>query len=359
MRLSSRSALHAALAVVALLLATLVWTVVRAEPAPQPSETSQTDRADQAGQSTDSTETPADEPAFPRPQGQDLGAAEPGQQDQHSPGGAGPDAATPDADAADEDSNDDTRRPSGAEALLDNPLYGTEPLAPRPCPVPDLNVHDSTSMETFLNAVADCLDDAWSTQFARADLPFEPANRVFWSEPGTSPCRDYPSAAGAFYCRASSGIYIGTSDVVEKWLGETNGVVYASLLSHEYAHHVQSEAGLLEYYHDQRSEAPTTAERNEWTRRSELQADCLAGVFLGSIAVTYPLDEDDVQVLLEDARATADDTSAAGRGEQDELDEDERTHGTADNSEYWTHAGFTEQRPGACNTWTADEELVQ
>lgn len=237
-------------------------------------------------------------------------------------------------------------RPSGQAALVDNPLYGTGRLTPRPCPVPELDVDVPASVEDFLHTVADCLDDAWSTQFQRAGIPFEPPDRVFWTEPGVSPCRPYPSQAGAFYCRASTSVYIGVSDVVEKWNGTEDGVVYASLLAHEYAHHVQGESGLLEYYHEQRELEADVLDRNAWTRRSELQANCLAGVFLGSVRVTYPLDGTDLEILLADARATSD---REGGPEED------RTHGSAANSERWMLTGWREQAPGACNTWELED----
>src|SRR5699024_3638918 len=84
---------------------------------------------------------------------------------------------------------------------------------------------------------------------------------------------------------------------------------------------------------------------------SELQANCLAGVFLGSIRLSYPLSDGDLEILLADAAATAD---------REDGDEDERTHGSADNSVLWTERGWEEQTPGACNTWDVeDEELVQ
>ncbi|KIH99408.1 metalloprotease [Streptomonospora alba] len=253
-------------------------------------------------------------------------------------------AGTPDPPA-------DTRRPSGRPALVDNPLYETGRLMPLPCPAPQLDVHDPASVERFLDTITDCLDDAWKRQFDEAGIPFETPKRVYWSEGGSSPCRDYPSAAGAFYCRAVKSVYIGTSDVVEKWGGNEEGAVYASLLAHEYGHHVQGEAGLLEYYHDKRAEESSRPESNEWTRKSELQANCLAGVFLGAIEVSYPLEEEDVDAVLDDAAATADRADAP--------DED-RTHGTAENSVLWLEHGLEQQSPGACNTWSVeDESLVQ
>ncbi|MFC4562720.1 neutral zinc metallopeptidase [Nocardiopsis mangrovi] len=308
-----RAALYAALASLVLALASLTWVTVGG-----------------MGDDAAGTQSAADPSQAPSP---GPGAA--------SSGGL---AGVP----ADESG---ARRPTGEAALVDNPLYDTGRLSPLPCPAPGMDVDDPASVAGFLDSVADCLDQAWSTQFAKAGIPFQPPERVFWTEPGTSPCRDYPSAAGAFYCRANAGIYIGTSDVVEKWNGVRNSAVYASLLAHEYGHHVQGEAGLLEYYHEQRRLETEVADQNAWTRRSELQANCLAGVFLGSVRVSYPLDEADVDRVLDDASSTAD---------REDGPEDERTHGSADNSILWMEHGLERQSPGACNTWqVADESLVQ
>ncbi|MFW5415937.1 neutral zinc metallopeptidase [Nocardiopsis sp. CNT-189] len=264
------------------------------------------------------------------------------------PGGAVP-PGTPDTDADAAGAPAGAQRPSGRDALVDNPLYRTGRLSPLPCPTSPLDVEDPGSVERFLDTLADCLDYAWQAQFAKAELPYRPPSRVFWEEPGTSPCRDYPSEAGAFYCRTSTSIYIGTEDVVRKWKGEPNGVVYASLLAHEYAHHVQGESGLLEYYHRRRGDEEDRGAQNAWTRRAELQANCLAGVFLGSIRVSYGLTSEDADLMLEDAEATAD---RPGGPEAD------RTHGSARNSRTWLRHGFEEQTPGACNTWAAGTDLV-
>lgn len=259
--------------------------------------------------------------------------------------------ASPDSGSGSPTQQADTQRPSGARALVTNPLYSTGRLSPLPCPAPDLEVGDPASMEHFLNTVADCLDDTWSAQFAKAGISFEPPDRNFWSEPGTSSCRDYPSSAGAFYCRTDRTLYIGTTDVVEKWSGEQNSAVYASLLAHEYAHHVQGEAGLLEYYHEQRRREEDPAEQSGWTRKSELQANCLSGAFLGAVEVSYPLDDADRKAVLEDAAATGDEEDAPPK---------ERTHGNPDNSRLWTRTGLEKQAPGACNTWAvSNDELLQ
>nr|WP_241474770.1 neutral zinc metallopeptidase [Nocardiopsis xinjiangensis] len=309
-------ALVTAVLVLLLALAVLSWTAVSEEGS---GDASQEEASQELEESGDGDSPPADETGVPGVE------ALPGQ-------GEGRD------------------RPTGRAALVANPLYESGRLSPLPCPMPELEPEDPESMEEFLHTVADCLDQTWGTQFAEAGLGFEAPERVFWEEPGVSPCRPYPSPAGAFYCRASGSIYIGLTDVVDKWNGATQSVIYASLLAHEYAHHVQSQSGLLEYYHEQRRLEPDEAERNSWTRRSELQANCMAGAFLGAIRVSYPLTGGDLDTLLTDAAATAD--------RPDETAE-ERTHGSIDNSVSWTERGWKGQGPSSCNTWEAPEEEVR
>ncbi|GAA3728087.1 hypothetical protein HDA32_000241 [Spinactinospora alkalitolerans] len=326
-RLRGRAALWAAIAAAVLALALLVWNVVAAGGGEQgifgvASRSSATPDPDRAG---------------------GIERFVPGEGHRGLPGDA-PEATGGTGGETDPD------RPSGRTALLDNPLYDTGRLAPLPCPEPGLDVDDPESVEAFLNALTDCLDHTWQTQFDKAGIPFQPPERVFWETPGSSPCRDYPSTAGAFYCRAGKSVYIGTADVVEKWNGADNGIVYASLLAHEYAHHVQGESGLLDYYHEQRRLEPEVVDQNAWTRKSELQANCLAGAFLGAVRVSYPVSATDRDAVLDDAAATAD--------RPDSTDE-ERTHGSAANSVRWMEHGMDEQSPGACNTWEAASETVQ
>ncbi|GAA2021471.1 neutral zinc metallopeptidase [Nocardiopsis rhodophaea] len=309
-----RLALYAALTVFVLALTALAWNATTGGPAPDPTAHSGA----------------ASAPPSPADPGDLRGT---------------PDSGNSGGEEA------DARRPSGESALVANPLYDTGRLSPLPCPAPALDIHDPDSVEGFLNAMADCLDDTWQRQFDRAGIPFHPPRRVFWREPGRSPCRDYPSAAGAFYCRADTGIYIGVEDVVRKWNEADDSVVYASLIAHEYGHHVQGESGLLEYYHERRGQETGREDQNSWTRKSELQANCFAGAFLGSVEVTYPLTAADRSVALDDARATADRANGPV---------DERTHGTPDNSSYWLSRGLDGQSPGTCNTWaTENENLLQ
>ncbi|UOE22134.1 neutral zinc metallopeptidase [Thermobifida halotolerans] len=230
------------------------------------------------------------------------------------------------------------------ETLSTNPLYLSGELRSVTCPAPELDADDPESMEFFLHEVTDCLDEAWGTHLADAGVSFDPPNRIYWYASGQSPCGTYPvEGTSAFYCYANKGLYLGVEDIVADSGHSDQAAAYTFLLGHEYGHHVQGEAGILPQY--QQARGGGGENHDEWTRRSELQANCLSGVFLGSVGSSFPIEESEREEIMQDAALRAD------RG-------DSRTHGSAVNGQMWTSHGMDRRDPAACNTWEAEEELV-
>ena len=235
------------------------------------------------------------------------------------------------------------------EVLAANPLYEAGPLSTGECPAPELDIDDQDSMEAYLHEMTDCLDETWAEQFDAVDMSFQRPTRVYWMSEGQSPCGRYPADdTAAFYCRANQALYLGVEDIVENTQYAEESEKYTMLLSHEYAHHVQGEAGILEHYQATRAEASTTEQQDAWTRRSELQANCLGGAFLGSVEASFPIGDEERGNILEDVRTRGD------------IEPDrQRTHGTPRNGVLWTEHGLDRQDPTACNTWDAQDELVE
>ncbi|MBO2530011.1 MAG: peptidase [Thermobifida sp.] len=239
--------------------------------------------------------------------------------------------------------------PEGALArdiLTTNPLYLSGELRPVTCPAPELDPADPESVENFLHEVTDCLDEAWGTHLSAAGLEFEPPNRIYWYTSGQSPCGTYPAeGTSAFYCHANKGLYLGVEDIVADSGHSDQAVAYTFLLGHEYGHHVQGETGILTQYQAMRSGSDGKENRDAWSRRSELQANCLSGVFLGAVENSFPVGTTEREEVLRDVALRAD------RG-------DIHTHGSPDNGQLWTKHGMDRKDPAACNTWEAREELV-
>ncbi|GAB3987935.1 neutral zinc metallopeptidase [Actinoallomurus acanthiterrae] len=254
--------------------------------------------------------------------------------------------AGPDRPAAGADTAQGPSRAGSRQAAFAGPLYRSGALDPVGCRLPAIRKDDEDSMRGFLDRLSDCLDDAWRRQFAKVGLAgFAAPSRVFWSESGSSPCGSYPApGAAAFYCPANDTMYVGLGDVVETADGEpvSHYAVYARVIAHEYGHHVQEDAGILEYGHQLMAGSAATA-RDEASRRIELQAQCFAGAFLSAQRDSLPITSSQYRAVLADARARGDD------GQPD----DRRDHGSGAHYAGWVARGYTQHVLSSCNTWTA------
>lgn len=247
--------------------------------------------------------------------------------------------------------DDGSRLRAGSKtAALSGPLYRSGPLSPVGCRLPAITEHDEESMRRFLDTLSNCLDQAWDRQFAKAGISgFTAPQRVFWSMPGSSPCGSYPApGASAFYCPVNDTMYVGLSNVVETAGGEpvSHYAVYARVIAHEYGHHVQEDAGILEYGHElMASGGPARAEAS---RRIELQAQCFAGAFLSAERRTLPMTRAQYREMIADTRARGDDESRPGLGD----------HGSGRHYAGWVIRGYGRGALSACDTWTAPSSGV-
>lgn len=236
--------------------------------------------------------------------------------------------------------------PGKARPAAASRLYAVGRLPSAGCRGEPIVQGDPRSFRRFLNGTSDCLDREWGQGLARAGVPFRAPQRVFWSTPGRSPCGDYPSpGVAAFYCPADASIYIGVTDAQRAAGGLPVGynVAYAREIAHEYGHAIQDMSGILAYVQQKRSAAVTVTGRNAVTKRSELQAQCLSGVFMNSVRGSYPVTSEQWSVALHDSYGRGDD----GRppGEQD--------HGTDAHYRGWLESGYVRGTTAACNTWAA------
>ncbi|GAB3706164.1 neutral zinc metallopeptidase [Nocardiopsis oceani] len=254
------------------------------------------------------------------------------------------------ADATELMSDGTGASPADSDAVEDplgeNPLYTVGELGEVTCTPPDMDHEDPESVEAFVHAIADCLDEAWAEHFDAAGIPFSSPNRVYWNNEGNSPCGPFPTeGTAAFYCEANEGLYLGVEDVVAASAGSEKPEAYTFLLSHEYGHHVQGQSRILAEFHALRADADDETS-DELTRRNELQADCLGGVFVGASEESLGYGESEHENILDDVGRRSDHVGT-------------NTHGSVANGRLWTAHGVDRVDPAACNTWKADEELVR
>lgn len=236
--------------------------------------------------------------------------------------------------------------PGKARPAAASRLYAVGRLPADGCRGVPIVQGDPRSFRRFLDGTSDCLDREWGRGLAHAGIPFHAPQRVFWSTPGRSPCGDYPSpGVAAFYCPANASMYIGVTDAQRAagGLPVRYNVAYAREIAHEYGHAIQDMSGILAYVQQQRSAVATTSARNAVTKRSELQAQCLSGVFMNAVRDTFPVTAEQWAVALHDSYGRGDDGRPAAQ----------QDHGTDAHYRGWLERGYTRGTTAACNTWRA------
>lgn len=184
---------------------------------------------------------------------------------------------------------------------------------------------------TSLRALSKCLDRMWAATLEQADLDYERPREV-----RLVATRD--KAACGIEDHDWAGIYCLQERVVNVLIEDWHTFPMMFTLAHEYAHHIQEISGIA----DQRG---SEVFDDAWSRRLELQADCLAAV---TLRTSWPNP-------LESFRRTARDRSGAtGESEDGYL----QSHGSGASSAAWMLRGGRAGTMAACNTWGAPADQV-
>ncbi|MBB2911799.1 putative metalloprotease [Streptosporangium becharense] len=193
-----------------------------------------------------------------------------------------------------------------------------------------------------MTRVTRCLNIAWKAQFGKAKLAFGQPRLRFSTSKVNTPCGRWPSSAGGMYCSANRTIYIGVTRQVLKNPYAAN---HAQFMAHEYAHHVQHLAGIMKYYVNSTWRAGT-AGKLAFSRRLELQADCMGAAFLRQISGSLPVEQEQWDGMVRWVHAN---------GHKNWPKND---HGKGSSQAYWMDRGFDAGAPSACNTWSVPANRV-
>lgn len=236
--------------------------------------------------------------------------------------------------------------PQPVYALGDNPLFaGDWGFRNGPCSTSTWPF-DLPHADVFYRELRACMDPEWKWLLDGRDLPWSSPGLVVAGRYVDSPCgdEDFADSTAAFYCSANNTIYMSTVSMSSGRYGNHDGV-YLAVYAHEYGHHVQELSGISSEEWNQRVAVGADSPLGlELSRRSELQAQCFSGMFLGSRR-GGTITQQELDLAWNDQER--------GDGQQPKRD-----HGSNEHSAAWWHHGSLTNRLRECNTWRADSSEV-
>ncbi len=230
-----------------------------------------------------------------------------------------------------------------------NPIYSHAVPVPTNCKVPylDASTADVQALDQHLSQLTACLWGVWEVPMTEAGYQIPRPPVTVYTTEITSPCGKLP-LHNAFYCSADQHVYYAQNvyEIIDPAL-QSKPFLPEFVLAHEFGHAVQARTGIF-YASAVLEQLSDKTLANEYSRRSETQADCFSGLFLNAIASASGLTDADRTNVISVA-------ASLGSPQPDPAD----NHGTSASRVAWTTAGLGNSQIGQCNTFAVGSEQVR
>ena len=204
-------------------------------------------------------------------------------------------------------------------------------VAPKSAPKPASLAIALGEYGAYQRNILGTVDNWWESALARAGVGYN-GPRVVVAAPGKSAksqCGravanpvDLKRAYPAFYCRGDKTVYLASGWMHGAIYARYNKGGVAAIIAHEFGHHIQHSIGIAD---------PKVS-------KQELQADCLAGVWVRAAAGNGSFSAKDVADARRALRALGDTETSA-----------KLHHGTANERSAWFDRGYRSGDAYTCN----------
>ena len=209
----------------------------------------------------------------------------------------------------------------------------------------------------FVSRVLKSTEDVWQDIFRDMGRQYRDPKLVLFRDATRTECGVGQAAMGPFYCPADQRVYLdlGFFDELARRFKAPGQFPQAYVIAHEIGHHVQNLLGISAKVQQMR-QSMSKRDGNALSVRTELQADCFAGVWANRADKQRGgrmIDDKDVDQALAAASAIGDD--ALQKQSQGRIVPDSFTHGTSAQRARWFRKGLDTGDPRQCDTFRAQQ----
>lgn len=203
----------------------------------------------------------------------------------------------------------------------------------------------------FVAKVLGSTESVWEQIFRENGRTYIQPRLVLFSGSTPTACGMGQSAMGPFYCPGDQRVYIDLSffrDLRQRFQAPGE-FAQAYVIAHEVGHHVQNLLGISDQVH-QTQQRSSRAKANALSVRLELQADCLAGVWVNRAdAAKSIIEPGEIEQALNAAAQIGDDRLQ--QQSHGHVVPESFTHGSSAQRVYWFKRGIKSGDIRQCDTF--------